>query len=358
MPGSKGTPPPEIADLARVEDRVSFAYFERCSINRADNAITILDDSGTVYLPAASLNVLMLGPGTTVTHRAMETIGENGTTVIWVGERGVRMYAFGSPLTHSSALLQRQAALVSNKRTRLAVARRMYEMRFEDEDVSRLTMQQLRGREGARVRGIYRKWSRKTDVEWDRREFDPDDFDSGSQINKALSAAHSCMYGICHAAIVALGCSPGLGFIHTGHERSFVYDIADLYKAEVSIPVAFKMAAEKSDDIGSCVRRAMRDEIRSLSIISRIVHDTKALLLGTDVVNVPDELSLDENRVALWDDRHGEVPAGRSYVDREVDDAATPDSVDASGKTGGVDKSRTSNEVDVSNESDVLDEKG
>lgn len=318
MSKGMGTPPPEVADLCRVEDRISFAYFERCNISRADNAITIVDDEGTVYLPAASLNVLMLGPGSTVTHRAMQAIGENGTTVIWVGERGVRMYAFGSPLTHSSALLQRQAALVSNTRTRLAVARRMYEMRFEGEDVSKLTMQQLRGREGARVRSVYRKWSNETGVKWDKRTFDPDDFDSGTEINKALSAAHSCMYGISHAAIVALGCSPGLGFVHTGHERSFVYDVADLYKAEISIPVAFKVTAQQPDDVGASVRRAMRDEIRNLAILDRIVHDIKALLLGEEVEEASSlayQLGMNENRVALWDDKYGEVPAGRSYAD-------------------------------------------
>lgn len=85
------------------------------------------------------------------------------------------------------------------------------------------------------------------------------------------------MYGICHATIVALGCSPGLAFVHTERERSFVYDITDLYKAEVSIPVDFKVTAEKPNDIGSSVRHVMRDEIRNLSIIDRIAHDTKGL---------------------------------------------------------------------------------
>lgn len=304
-----GTPPPDIADLVRVEDRLTFAYFERCSISRTDNAITVLDDRGTTHLPAASLSVLMLGPGTTVTHKAMTTIGENGTTVIWVGERGVRMYAFGRPLTHSSALLQRQAHLVSNTRSRLAVARRMYEMRFEGEDVSRLTMQQLRGREGARVRRVYRTWSRETGVAWDKRTYDPDDYDAGTDINKALSAAHACLYGISHAAIVALGCSPGLGFVHTGHERSFVYDVADLYKADLSIPVAFKAAALQPDDIGAVVRRAMRDEMYNMSLFAKIVHDIKYLFNITD-----DEMpEVTENKVALWDDAWGEVSAGTSY---------------------------------------------
>ncbi|MBS5451123.1 MAG: type I-E CRISPR-associated endonuclease Cas1 [Coriobacteriia bacterium] len=306
-----GSPPPEVTDLARVQDRLTFAYFERCTVSRSDNAITIVDDEGTVYLPAASLNVLMLGPGTTVTHRAMTTIGENGATVIWVGERGVRMYAFGKPLTHSSALLQRQAALVSNARSRLAVARRMYGMRFEGEDVSKLTMQQLRGREGARVRKVYRARSHETGVPWDKRVFDPNDYDAGSEINKALSAAHTCLYGIVHAAIVALGCSPGLGFVHTGHEKSFVYDIADLYKADVSIPVAFRAAATKPDDIGSVVRHAMRDEFYNLAILDRIVSDVKDLLLG-EVVQEPDTMG---DLVTLWDDKRGEVPAGKSYAE-------------------------------------------
>ena len=151
VPGAR---PPELGELVRCEDRISFVYFEHCIINRKDNAITVTDNTGTIYVPAASLSVLMLGPGTNVTHQAMTVIGENGATVIWVGERGVRMYAFGKPLTHSSTLLQQQARLVSNNQKRLAVAREMYQMRFPGEDVSRLTMQQLRGREGARIRKV------------------------------------------------------------------------------------------------------------------------------------------------------------------------------------------------------------
>ena len=304
-----GTPPPEVADLARIEDRMTFAYFEHCNVSRSDNAITVIDDTGTVHLPSASLDVLMLGPGSTVTHRAMEAIGNSGTTVIWVGERGVRMYAFGRPLTHSARLLQRQAALVSNTRSRLAIARRMYQMRFPNEDTSKLTMQQLRGREGARIRKVYAEQSRKTGVKWDKRTYDSNDFEAGSEINKALSAAHACLYGITHSVIVALGCSPGLGFVHTGHDKSFVYDIADLYKAELSIPVAFQVASERPDDIGAETRRRMRDALYDLSITDRMVKDIKSLLLK-DQEQLPDP---DSNHVGLWDDRVGEVEAGKSY---------------------------------------------
>lgn len=307
--GGLASAPSDIIELSRIEDRASFAYFERCGINRADNAITVESAAGTVYVPAASLSVLMLGPGTTISHRAMEMIGDNGVTVIWVGERGVRMYAFGKPLTHSSALLQRQAALVSNKRSRLEVARKMYLMRFEGEDVAGLTMQQLRGREGARVRRIYKKISEETGVPWSGRMYDPSDYAAGSDIDQALSAAHSCLYGISHAAIASLGCSPGLGFVHSGHERSFVYDIADLYKAEVSIPVAFRVTASGTCDIPGDVRRAMRDEIYRTGLIKRIVKDIK-LLLATE-----EDIGLDGDVVLLWDEKNESVPSGVQYED-------------------------------------------
>lgn len=302
--------PPVLADLVRADERISFLYFERCIVNQAENAITITDDEGTIRIPVATLGVLMLGPGTTISHKAMASIGENGASVVWVGERGVRMYASGRPLTHSSRLLMRQAKLVSNTRTRLAVARSMYQMRFPDEDVSSLTMQQLRGREGARIRRVYRHWSRETGVEWKRREFDPEDYDAGSEINKALSAAHFCLYGIAHAVIVSLGCSPGLGFVHTGHERSFVYDIADLYKAELSIPVAFETVAACPEDVGSATRKNMRDALYDLSIMKRMVADITGLLSSDDVTD--DDFADD---LKLWDEKNGEVAAGRQYSD-------------------------------------------
>ncbi len=317
MRAGLGTPPPELNELVRAEDRLSFVYFEHCLINRADNAITVIDDTGTIHVPAASLSVLMLGPGTNITHQAMTVIGENGATVIWVGERGVRMYAFGKPLTHSSLLLQRQASLVSNTRKRLAVARQMYQMRFPGEDVSGLTMQQLRGREGARIRRVYRECSARTGVDWDKRTYDYDDFDFGSEINKALSAAHTCLYGLVHAAIVALGCSPGLGFVHVGHERSFVYDIADLYKADLSIPVAFETAAMMPDDIGSATRHRMRDAVYDLSLLKRMVVDIRSLLGSDELV---DEV-FEQDHVGLWDDRKGEVAAGTAYGIDEEDEA-------------------------------------
>ncbi|NLZ28289.1 MAG: type I-E CRISPR-associated endonuclease Cas1, partial [Firmicutes bacterium] len=312
--GGPGTERPQLQTLPTMRERISFLYLERCLINRQDNAITVTDLRGTVHVPAAALSVIMLGPGSNITHRAMELIGDAGASIIWVGERGVRYYAHGRPLTHSSRILTAQAALVSNTRSRLAVARRMYALRFKDEDVSKLTMQQLRGREGARVRSIYRKIAKATGVTWSGREYDPNDFSAGDAVNMALSAAHACLYGVAHSVITALGCAPGLGFIHTGHERSFVYDIADLYKAELSIPIAFQVAAKQPEDIGSVTRRAMRDAISNGKILVRMVGDIRDLLLGVAEDGTPKDVpEIETNVLWLWDEKNGLVKNAVSY---------------------------------------------
>lgn len=316
MNGNNGAKRPELHELPQVKERFSFLYVERCMVNRQDSAITFTDSRGTVYAPAAAFSVIMLGPGTNVSHRAIELLGDAGVTVIWVGEQGVRYYACGKPLTHSARLLIAQAELVSTKKSRLMVARKMYGLRFPGEDVSAMTMQQLRGREGARIRKIYRDASRKTGVPWNGREYDANDFAAGDDVNKALSAAHACLYGVVHSVIVALGCSPGLGFIHTGHERSFIYDIADLYKAEITIPIAFEVAANHTDDIGANTRRAVRDVLAGGKIIKRIVQDIQMLLLPDDDVF---EVSHTDN-LALWDEKSGYVKNAVSYG-REWDES-------------------------------------
>ena len=299
---------PDLQALPQIRDRMTFLYLEKCTIGRQDGAITVTDERGSAHVPAASISVLLLGPGTRITHRGMELIGDSGVTTIWVGENGVRYYASGRPLTHRAGLLMKQAALVSNMRSHLNVAKQMYQMRFPDEDVSGLTMQQLRGREGARVRGIYRQESQKWNVPWNGRQYDPDDFSSGDAVNQALSAGHACLYGLAHAVIAALGCSPGLGFVHVGHDCSFVYDIADLYKAETTIPVAFEIAAEQPEDIGAAVRRRMRDEMMKAHILERMTKDIQLLLSGSD-----DAAPIEANAVRLWDDDGGTVRNATSY---------------------------------------------
>lgn len=302
---------PNLQELPQIRDRMIFLYLEHCQLNREDSAISVRDEEGIAYIPAAAISVLLLGPGTTVSHRAMELIGDAGVSVVWVGEHGVRYYASGRALTHSSNLLVKQAQLVSNQRQHLAVVRKMYQMRFPNEDVSRLTMQQLRGREGSRVRKAYREASKQWKIPWKGREYSPDDFSASDPVNQALSAGNVCLYGLAYAVIMALGCSPGLGFVHVGHDCSFVYDIADLYKAEITIPIAFEMVSEHPADLPAAVRRKVRDQMVSQHILERMVKDIHCLL---DDSSIPSE---GQQAVYLWDDRKGTVSNGVSYHSEE-----------------------------------------
>ncbi|WP_029067694.1 type I-E CRISPR-associated endonuclease Cas1e [Jonesia quinghaiensis] len=305
LPGGR---PPTSQELVRAQDRLSFIYLQHCTISRDSSAITATDERGTVHIPAAFVSCLLLGPGTRATHQAMSLLGESGASIVWVGENGVRFYAGGEPIARSSRLLIAQAEKASHERKRLAVARAMYDMRFPGEDTAGLTMQQLRGREGARVRRRYREEAEQHGVTWKKRDYTPGDFESGSPINQALTAAHSALYGIVHSVIVALGCAPGLGFVHTGNSRSFVYDIADLYKTDLSVPAAFSVVASGNPDISTAVRREMRDLFAGQKVLETCVKDLQNLLVGEEL----EEAETLADVVALWDPI-GNRAAGVNY---------------------------------------------
>lgn len=295
-------------DLHRVTDRVSTLYVERTHVDRNDNALILINKERTVQVPAVLLAVVLLGPGTRVTHAAMNLLGDSGTAVCWVGEHGVRLYAAGLGPSRGAHFLRRQAYLVSRRDERIGVARRMYGMRFPADDVSGATMQQLRGREGTRVKRIYRAHAERTGVQWTGRKYvrgEPNA--AGDDVNRALSMANSCLYGICHAGIVGIGASPGLGFVHTGSAISFVLDIADLYKAEFTIPLAFDLTAggwTKESDI----RSAFREKLVDGKLLARIVHDVRDLLREDETE------STDHDSLLLWDEKAGDVSGGKNWA--------------------------------------------
>lgn len=300
--------------LPKVRDSLTYLYVERCRIEQDGKAIALFDQRGVVAVPCASLNLLMLGPGTAVTHAAMRALAENGCMVCWVGEGAVRLYAHSTGETRSARNLIRQAALASDPAERMAVIDRMYRLRFPEPLPEGLSLQQLRGREGLRVRQAYARASAETGVPWQGRFYDRGDWRRADPVNRALSVAASALYGICHAAIVATGYSPGLGFIHSGKMLSFVYDIADLYKAELTIPIAFRTVAEGTANLESRVRQACRDAFYRGRLLERIVPDIDRVLGGPGA----EAIAYDGDGALpspgwLWDG-DGEVAAGTNYA--------------------------------------------
>ena len=134
-------------------------------------------------------------------------------------------------------------------------------------------------------------------------------FSGGAAVNQALSVANVALYGLVYSAIAALGMAAGLGFIHTGHDLSFVYDIADLYKAELTIPIAFQVASENESgkDIGRIARLKVRDAFVDGKVLARIIHDVQTL------VGVEDKELLEVETLNLWDNKEGNIKYGINY---------------------------------------------
>lgn len=276
-------------ELPRVDESLSFLYLDQCRVEQDALAIAAWDLDGIAPIPAASLNCLMLGPGTVITHAAIRAIAENGCNVVWVGERGVRTYACATGETRSSRNILRQAWLATRENLRLEVVTRMYRMRFPEPLPPGLTLQQIRGMEGIRVREAYRTHASRAGVAWDKRSYNSGNWDSATPINKSISAANACLYGLCHAAIVSLGYSPALGFVHSGKQLSFVYDVADLYKTDTSIPAAFDAVREDHEqtvrgvlpkerlELEQRVRMKMRQMFARTDLLSRIPRDLARL---------------------------------------------------------------------------------
>lgn len=264
--------------LPKIRDSLSYLYLDQGIIEQDDKSISVFDETGKVQIPVASLTLLLLGPGTKISHAAVKTTADAGCLIAWTGEESVRFYATGMGETRSSAALIRQAILFAQKETRVAIAKKMYRKRFSETLPPDLTIEQLRGKEGVRVRSIYDQESKKYGVVWQGRSYDRKDWKNSDDFNRALSAANSCLYGVCHSAIIALGYSPALGFIHIGKQLSFVYDIGDLYKASLTIPIAFEIAMKKPSELERTVRLRLRDEFKNQKILGRIADDIQDLI--------------------------------------------------------------------------------
>ena len=296
----------DLRSLPKLRDGLTYYYSEHCKIEQDAHSIAVFSVEGEVQVPAVSLGTLILGPGSSITHSAVKTLAENGCLVIWTGEKGVRFYASGLGETRKGYHLEKQARLWADEELHKKVVLRMYRLRFREKLPPDLSLEQVRGHEGYRVRDAYLQASREYGVPWMGRKYDRNDWNNSDPINRALSAANSCLYSICHTGIVSGGYTPGLGFIHTGKALSFVYDVGDLYKTDITIPLAFRITALGTDKLETTVRRECRDEFYRNKLLSRILPDIDKLF---DLDKSEEELGwdIDEDQArptGYWNPEH------------------------------------------------------
>ncbi|MEY9212256.1 type I-E CRISPR-associated endonuclease Cas1 [Thermobifida halotolerans] len=318
---------PTLAMLPRVSDGLSFLSVDICRVVQTDTGVCaeIETDAGGVHrvpIPTASLACVLLGPGTSITSPASATFMRHNTTVVNCGAGGILNYGSFPAPNRTTKWIDRQARAYSDDERRLEIATRMYEMRFGEEPPPGTPVERLRQFEGARMKALYRSLAAKNRVKPFKRNYDPHDWDGQDPVNKALSAGNAALYGVVHSVLAHLGCHPALGFVHSGKQDSFVYDVADLYKAKTTIPLAFSLSRARNPE--GEARSRLRRDLRLYRLIPQIVRDVQSLLAPDS----PEEAGAEEEPtgsggpwrvVDLWDPVAGAVAGGVNYADRAAD---------------------------------------
>ncbi len=267
-----------------IKERSSILFLDKGNVDVKDGAFVLIDKNGIrKHIPVGGIACLMLEPGIRITHAAVALASEVGTLLIWVGDGGVRLYASGQPGGARADRLLYQAKLALDDTLRIKVVRAMYRFRFGEEPPRRRSIEQLRGIEGSRVRALYKILAKQYGVPWRGRIYDQKNWSKADIPNRCISAATHSLYGICEAAILAAGYSPAVGFIHTGKPRSFVYDIADLFKFETVVPMAFKVAANNPSNPERETRIYCRNSFREHRVLKKIIPTIEEILSAGEI---------------------------------------------------------------------------
>jgi CRISPR-associated protein Cas1 len=268
--------------LPQVKDKYPFLYLERGRLEIDDSSIKWIDSTNNVVpLPVATLNALLLGPGTTVTHDAVRTAVAANCAICWVGEDTLLFYAAGFLPTADTRNLKKQIALSADSKKSIEVARRMFARRFPDADLQGKSLPELMGMEGNRVRALYQQKAEQYQVGWKGRNFTPGKFETSDLTNQILTSTNAALYGILCSGVHSMGYSPHIGFIHSGSPLPFVYDLADLYKAELCIDLAFQLTRELAGRYDKHkVAAAFRQRVIEVDLLAKLGEDIPAMLGG------------------------------------------------------------------------------
>ncbi|MBB3062813.1 type I-E CRISPR-associated endonuclease Cas1e [Microbulbifer rhizosphaerae] len=266
--------------LPQVKDKYPFLYLERGRLEIDDSSIKWIDsEKNVVPLPVATLNALLLGPGSTVTHDAIKTATAANCAVCWVGEDSLLFYAAGFLPTADTRNLRHQIEQSADPERSVEVARRMFARRFPDANLEGKSLKEMMGMEGSRVRALYQSKATNYQVGWKGRKFVPGKFEASDTTNRILTACNAALYGILCSAAHSMGYSPHIGFIHSGSPLPFIYDLADLYKENLCIDLAFYLTREMAGQYNKHkVSEAFRDRVIDMDLLAKLALDIPEIL--------------------------------------------------------------------------------
>ena len=278
-------------DSVRVphKDRAGLLYLARGALTARDGTLAFLQGEATeadaltqgdYAIPLQGVSMILLGPGSTVSHDALRLLAHARTALAAVGEDGVRLYTAPPLIPDRSGLARRHARMWANENLRIPTARRMYAWRF-GKVLPHRSLDVLRGIEGARMKESYRLLAQQIGVEWHGRRYDRNNPGAADLPNQGLNHAASAVEGAAAIAVAATGTIPQLGFIHEDPGQSFVLDIADLYRDLVTIPCAFRaakrVAARHDENIERAARRLTGRELARQQVIHAMIERIKSL---------------------------------------------------------------------------------
>ncbi len=268
--------------LPQVKDKYPFLYLERGRLEIDDSSIKWIDcDKNVVRIPVATLNCLLLGPGTSLTHEAVKVISSSNCGICWVGEDSLLFFASGITPTSNTRNMRRQMRLAADEEQALEVARRMYAHRFPQANLKGKNLREMTGMEGIRVRDLYIRKAGEYQVGWQGRQFVPGKFEMSDLTNQILSSANAALYALLCSGVHSLGFSPHIGFIHSGSPLPFIYDLADLYKDELCIDLAFHLTRELAGEYNRhTVATHFRQRVMEMDLLNRISPDIESVLGG------------------------------------------------------------------------------
>jgi len=231
--------------------------------------------------------MILLGPGSSVTHDALRLLARHGTLMAAVGVDGVRSYTAPPMMPDRSDIARRQAELWGNPRRRISVARHMYALRL-GEVLPHRDLDTLRGIEGSRVKATYRLMAEKFGIEWHGRRFDRANPEADDLPNQAINHAATAVQAAAAIAVQALAAIPQLGFIHEDSGQAFVLDIADLYRDHITLAIAFtavKQCEKSAEPMDRLVRREAARVFRKESVIPSMIDRIKQVIRMDEVAH-------------------------------------------------------------------------
>lgn len=266
--------------LPQIKEKFPFIYLEAGRLEVDDSSVKWIDSTGNVVrLPIATISALLLGFGTTVTHAAVKACASANCTLCWVGEDSLLFYASGMSPTSNTRNFKKQMLLAADKTKSLSVARNMFNFRFPETYTENKTLKELMGMEGYRVKKLYADMAEKYQVGWKGRSYTPNNFELSDTTNKILTSANAALYAVISSVVFSLGYSPYIGFVHSGSPLPFIYDLADLYKENLTIDMAFSLTKDMASYYDKYILlHEFRKRIIETRLLENLANDIHKIL--------------------------------------------------------------------------------